>query len=53
MSRSEEVVDSDGRDAISSSEQDVYLSTEDTMYADVARDGLEAEGEENDMMKLT
>ena len=48
---SDDVVDSDGNEATSSLSEEEYDAWSETMKADVARDGTEAEGESLDMMR--
>lgn len=50
VSRSESVVDSEGREATSSSDSEYEFCREGTMYEDIEKDGFELSGEGKDML---
>lgn len=52
VSRSESFVDSEGREAISSSDSEYEFCWEGTMYADIENEGFELSGEGKDMMEI-
>ena len=52
VSRSESVVDSEGREATSSSDSEYEFCREGTMYEDIEKDGFELSGEGKDMAKV-
>jgi len=52
VSRSESVVDSEGREAISSSDSEYEFCRKGTMYADIEKDGFELSGDGTDIMKV-
>jgi hypothetical protein len=52
VSRSESVVDSEGREAISSSDSEYEFCLEGTMYADIEKEGFELSGDGTDMVKI-
>lgn len=50
VSRSESLVDSDGREATSSSDSEYEFCREGTMYADIENEGFELSGDEADIV---
>lgn len=52
VSRSESLVDSEGREASSSSDSEYEFCRDGTMYADIEKEGFELSGEGKDMMEI-
>lgn len=52
VSKSDSFVDSEGREASSSSDSEYEFCREGTMYADIENDGFELSGEGKDMVEI-